>query len=237
MSLPTLNKPTFETDLPSTGEKITFRPFLVEEENILLHAKESGDRVDLIRAIKQVVQNCVTTPDFDADKMSTFDMEWMFVQLRARSINNIVEAIIMDEDDGIEYPLEVDLDKVVIVGDVKNNKVDLVEDPPVGVVMTFPTPAVSEKLKDVLELHQVTYQLVKMCIKEVYDEENVYPWNENSEQEKDKWLKSLSVQSYDKLREYFINMPRMFYEDSYTNSEGTEKKVKFQTLDDFFSWD
>jgi len=237
MPLPTINKPTFETTLPSNGTKIEFRPFLVGEEKILLTAKESGDRIDLIRAIRQVVQNCVLTDPFNSETITTFDLEWLFIQLRAKSVNNIVEIRLQDEDDGEEYTLEVDLDKVEIINEVKTNKVELVEEQPLGMIIHFPTPKISEELKDIQSLHEVTYQLIISCIQEVYDEDNVYPWNENTQKEKEKWIDSLSVESYDKLREFFLNMPRLFLEVSYTNSEEKEKKLTFQTLDDFFSWD
>ena len=108
MALPKIKNPVFSLEVPSTKKEIEFRPFLVKEEKILLIAGESGTTKDIIRAVKQFINNCVLTEDFDIDKLAMFDLEYIFLKIRANSVNNIIEFTVTDEDDGKDYDLSLE---------------------------------------------------------------------------------------------------------------------------------
>lgn len=234
MALPKINTPTFETILPSTGDKIFYRPFLVKEEKILLVAKETGETNEVYNAIKQVINNCVMHDAFNIDMCTTFDLEYLFIKIRSVSVGNIVKFKVEDSDDGIEYDLQLDLNEVeVIMPENVDKKVML--DGDVGLMMRYPTPQVSEKIKDMKDVNDITYQLVKECIESVFDEEEVYAWNQTSEAEKDTFLEMLPVESYKQISKFFQQMPKIEHVVEYTNSNGQKKKAVFRNLNDFFT--
>jgi hypothetical protein len=236
MPLPKIQQPTYELELPSTSEKVEYRSFLVKEEKMLLIARESNERSEIIRALRQIINNCVITPGFNVDTHPTFDLEYIFLQLRCKSVDNFVEIVVNDSEDQQTYKIKVDLSKVQIKRDEKHDHKVKINDK-MGIIMSYPTPVLSEKLKKYNTITEVTYQLVLNCIKEVYDEENVYSWNEHSAKEKEEFLDRLDVESYDKIKGFFATMPTLHHEETYKNSLGNEKKVRFETLEDFFTWD
>ena len=113
MALPKIKQPIFELEIPSTGQKIRYRPFTVAEEKILLVTKESDDVKDMVNAYKAIVNNCCLD-SIDVDKLCSFDLEYFFLNIRSKSVSNIVAARIKDEDDGQTYDIEIDLDKLIV---------------------------------------------------------------------------------------------------------------------------
>jgi hypothetical protein len=233
MSLPKIATPTFELDLPSSG-KIEFRPFLVKEEKILLMARESGDRGDITRALKQIINNCAITEGFDVDKIPLFEMEYIFINLRANSIDDKIRARVIDSDDGKTYEIEVDLKEIKIEGTDPDPTIEIENG--IGVKMKYPTAKLTDELKDVKSITDLNYQIIKNSIEHVYDAEDVYPWTEVTDEEKDEFLNSLNVKAYDKLIEFLDSLPNIKHVVTYENSEGKTKRVVFKTLDDFFTW-
>jgi len=233
MALPKISSPTFETTLPSTGDKIYYRPFLVREEKILLLAKETGETNEVYKAIKQVINNCIMHDSFDIDKCATFDLEYLFIKIRAVSVGNVVKFKVTDSDDGIEYDLELDLNEVeVIKAEDYSNKLELDEN--IGLIMKYPSPAVSDKIKDMTDLTEITYELIKSCIDAVWDENDVYPWDQEPVTEQDQFLEMLPVDHYKKVSSFFQNMPKIEHVVEYENSNGKKKKAVFRNLNDFF---
>ena len=234
--LPKLNQPTFELTLPSNNQTIEYRPFLVKEEKILLTAKEAGTHEDILRAIRTIINNCVITPGFDVDKLPTFDFEYIFINLRSKSVSNMIDVIVTDSTDEADYTISINLDDVEIKRtEGHDTKFQLTKD--VGIIMKYPTPVLSEILRREETIVDLTYKLVEACIDKVYTEEEVYNWADESEEEREEFLGSISVETYEKLKDFFLTMPKLYYETTYTNSKGDEKTVKFQSLDDFFIWD
>ena len=232
--LPKIQSPTFGVTQPSTQKQILLRPFLVKEEKILLMAKESGEKEDIYNAICQIVQNCVIADDFDVNNIPIYDLEWLFIRLRAISVNNIVKFTVEDSDDGIEYNLECNLDDVeVLFPKEHSGKVMLDEE--VGLLLTHPTPTIAEKLKQAETMTDVIYETIKACIVTVFDSEETYEWKDYSDADKDAWLESLGVEAYNSLAMYFQTTPRIEHVVEYENSTGKKKKVVFRTLNDFFS--
>jgi hypothetical protein len=234
MPLPQIAAPTFELIQPSTQETLQYRPFLVKEEKLLLIAKESGDKKDIHNAIKQIVNNCVLKDGFDANHIPIFDMEYIFINIRSKSVSNIVNFKVEDSTDGQEYELEVNLDEVQVVTNEEHTKKIVVNDQ-IGIVMKYPMPEIAERIMEMTSFTNIAYETIMSSIDYVYDEENVYPWNENSKEQKEMFLDSLDTKIYDKLTDFFATMPKIEHIVSYTNSKGEEKKVIFRNLEDFFT--
>jgi hypothetical protein len=236
MGLPKLSHPTFELTLPSSGEKIRYRPFLVKEEKILLIAKESKDESDVIRCVTQIVNNCVLEDGFDIEKLPSFDLEYIFIQLRSKSVGNIIEATVVDTEDNLEYDFTVDLDKIkVIKPEGTSNKIYVDANQKIGVIMRYPTT------KDIVEITKkgtkdIIGDMFMLCVEKVFDDDDVYPWNEHTIEEKTQFFESIDGKKYESIVQFFADSPRIEHVETYTNSKGKEKKVYFRKLDDFFTF-
>lgn len=234
MPLPKIDQPLFDMTIPSTGKKITFRPFLVKEEKILLIAQQSGNDTEIIRAIKQILNNCVQE-ELDLDSLAIFDLEYMFLKLRARSVNNVVKLSYRDTEDGEVYDFEVDLDKIEIQMPEKlNSKIEINKN--VGMTMKYPSASITDRMKDFEnEVELMTFFIVN-CIDTIYDEESVYVVEEFSEDEVTEFLDGLDVKSFEKIREFFENIPRLYHKIEYTNSIESKRTIELTSLKDFFMW-
>lgn len=232
MALPKVNVPTFELTQPSTGLKIQYRPFLVKEEKILLTARESDDVVDHIRAVSQIINNCVISEGFDIDDVPVFDMEYIFVKLRAASIGGTAKFSVNDSTDGKRYDLEMNLEEIEVkFDDEHDKKIQITED--IGMQMKYATPRIAEKVaaskrKDAL------FSTIIECIEFVYDADEVYPWNESTDAEKEDFIENLPVEAYDNIEKFFRTVPKIEHIVTYTNSLEEEKRVVFRSVEDFF---
>lgn len=232
MSLPKINYPLFEVTIPSTDQTIKMRPFLVKEEKLLLMAQSSGNSRDVVLAIKQVVNNCIVDP-IDVEKLTTFDLEYMFVKLRARSINNIIQVTYSDPEDGAQHQVEVNLDEVVIDRDERhNNRVEITDT--MGLILRYPKTDMLKAVDAAASEVDLYFEVVKYCIDKVYDEDNVYEMSESTDQEVDEFVSSLDVNAFKGIQLFLETMPKLRYETSYVNNNGTERKVVLQNLNDFF---
>lgn len=235
MALPKIAAPTFECEQPSTKETISFRPFLVKEEKTLLIARESGERKDIFNSMKKVISSCVLNEDFNVNNIPLFDMEYLFIQIRSKSVDNIIKFQVDDSDDGKTYHLELDLDDVnVEFPENIDNKV-MVNDN-LGFMLKYPTP----ELEDVLDLKltntEIIFQTMNYCIDYIFDEEQVYKWSDSSPSEREEFIDSLPIDAYNKVQEFFDKMPSLHHEIIYKNSEGKTKRVVFRSLEDFFTF-
>lgn len=234
MSLPKIATPTFDLTIPTTGEKIQYRPFKVKEEKILMIAKESGDKADIFNALKQIVNNCVVTEEFDVNKIAMVDMEYIFINLRSKSVSNVVEFQVEDSDDGITYDLVLNLDEVEVSTDPKHDKKIMVNDD-VGIMMKYPTPEISDKIINMKSVADITFETINECVDTVFDADDVYSWDGTSEEDKNYFIEEMPVEIFNKIKEFFETAPSIEHIVKYTNSNGKEKMVIFRDLDDFFS--
>jgi len=237
MALPKIAAPTFELTQPSTGKKLQYRPFLVKEEKILLMARESGDKSDIYRAIKQIINNCVNEEGFDVDEIPLTDMEYIFIQLRSKSIDNMIKFQIRDEDDGETYEIEVDLDEVEIQFPKEKHDGIIQIDETHGVKMKHPSASISDSLSELETINDVMNQMVFDCIECVFDKEKTYLWEKETREEKLKFIDSLPVDAYSRIEEFFETAPYIEHIATYKNKKGEEKKIAFRTLNDFFTLD
>ena len=236
MALPRIDKPLFDLEVPSQDRTVKSRPFVVREEKILLTAQQSGQEKDIILAIKQVLQNCVQEDKFDVDTLTTFDLEFMFLKLRARSVNNIIEVSYRDNEDEKVYDLTIDLDEVEMLkrGDPKANNIKV--DDKIGIIMKYPTVTILDNAPENATTAELVDYLVTSCVDSIYDEDSVYPAKDVTEKELHEFLDSLDVESFNKIREFFDSLPTMYHKIEYTNSLGNKREIELTTLSDFFMW-
>lgn len=237
MALPRLSHPTFTLKLPSTKQEIVYRPFLVKEEKILLIAQQSGETKDVIRALKQVIKNCIVTENVDIDTFTTFDLEYFFLRLRARSVNNIVQLVYRDGEDKLEYKFDIDLDTIEVVANPEHsNVVYLSEDmqlvlkyPQLDLMDLVPAKGKVEFTFDVLE-----NCLDKLVVKQGPDEE-VILFSEQTKTEVQEFMASLSIAAFKQIQKFFDTMPRLEHIINYTNKMGRKQRIELRKLDDFFT--
>jgi hypothetical protein len=233
MALPKIQTPVFDIVIPSLNKAIEFRPFIVKEEKILLMAQQSTDQRDIVRAIKQIITNCCLDTSISVNQFTTTDLEYVFLKLRAKSVNNIIAIEYTDEEDGKMYKFDVDLDEVNVTKpkDVNNN-IKINDD--IGIIMCYPSAAIIDQIETFKDEVEILNFFIKKCIVEIYDEENVYPANEHTDQELQDFIDGMDVMSFDKIREYLDSAPKLNHVIKYTNSLGNEKEFVMDNLRDFF---
>lgn len=221
--------------IPSQDKVVKFRPFLVKEEKILLIAQQSDTDRDIILAIKQILNNCILDADFDVDSLATFDLEYMFLKLRARSVNNVIEVSYRDLEDDKVYTFEIDLDEVEIQKtETQSNKIKINDE--IGMIMKYPSVQTINNIPENATGTDVVEYLVRSCIDKIYDEDNVYIVAEEPEAEVQAFIDNLDVETYDKIRQFFSDLPKMYHKIEYKNSLGNERSIELTSLRDFFTW-
>lgn len=234
MPLPKLNYPIFELTLPSNNTQIKYRPFLVKEEKILLMAQTSEEPADIVNSIRQVINNCILTEGINVEDLTTFDLEYLFIKIRSKSVNNVITLTYRDLEDEQKYTVEVDLDQIEIIKDPNHsNKIEISDT--MGMIMRYPKADLSKSLQLIDGEMEVFFEVLKSCIESIYDETTVYKPEEYSKEEFDEFVQSLSVDSFKQIQTFFNTMPRLHYEVKYTNSLGKEKVIPLTNLNDFFT--
>ena len=226
MSLPKVKHPTFTTKITSTGAKLTIRPFTVQEEKILLMARESSDTLETLNSVKQIINNCVVTENFDVNKLATFDVEFLILQLRAKSTGETVDVVYTFGDEKI--PVTINLDEVKVVFNEAHTKKFMITDT-IGVVMSYPSLNIAlsgEEKEDY-------FKRIVECIESVYDDDNVY--DEFTATEMEEFLLQLPNKSLEKILEFFNTMPKLEHKLTIKNSKGEEKEIVLRGLSDFFT--
>lgn len=232
MALPALASPEFMTEIPSTKQQIKFRPFLVREEKILYMALEGQDTKEIENAIVTILSNCILDT-VDINKLTLFDIEYLFLQLRGKSVGEKVELMLSHSDENNECQhktkLEVDLDSIKIQGEVSDGKLML--DDKIGVKVRYPyindASLVGKNESDV-------FSTMSIFVEYVFDKDNVY--NDFSKEEMNEWLESLSQTQFRKLIEFFENVPKLAHDVEWTCPECKQKdSIKLEGLQSFFT--
>jgi hypothetical protein len=233
MKLPKIDQPIFEMKIPSSEKPVRYRPYLCKEEKLLLIAQESRDDADVVRAIKQILTNCVIEDWFDVDDLTTFDMEYMFLKLRAKSVDNIVKISIQDADDEEVYPFEVNLDEVEMLQPSEvSNTIQINEE--LGMKLRYPSTTILDTLPEGSNQADVAEHLIINCIDVIFDNDNVYPINELGKDELTEFIDNLPVSAMNNISNFFKSMPRMHYKIEYTNKLDMKKEIHLRSLSDFF---
>ena len=174
MALPVLNTPEFETTIPSTNQKINFRPFLVKEEKILFMALQGNDPSEMSTAVQRVLQSCITTPDVDVSSFATFDLEYLFLKLRAKSVGEVIDLKLKHSQGECthihQHSINIDDINVVFPDDL-DNKIQITDQ--VGLVLKYPSVQLATLVPDTDEMDSMI-QFIAGCVDMVYDSDNVY---------------------------------------------------------------
>jgi hypothetical protein len=233
MPLPKTKHPLFETKVPSTGKPLYYRQMLVRDEKILLIAKASEDETDIYRAVKQVVNNCIMD-EHDVDKFTTFDIEYLFLKIRAVSIGNLIELAFNDNGDKKEYKFMIDIEDVKIVYPEDVDKMVEVDEDTI-IQLRYPPATLFDDERAVGDSDDSYEFIASKCIDKVFHGDDVYLGDDCSDEELLEYIKDLSSKSYKKVRDFITNMPRLSYVIEYQNTEGTERRIPLTTLTDFFT--
>ena len=237
MALPKLNAPTYELEMPSTDEKVSYRPFLVKEEKILLIALESGKPEEIITAVKDIVSEC-TFNKLDVASLPMFDIEYMFLNIRAKSVGEISKLKIKCPDDNKTFAdVEIDLSAVnVEVGEGHTNKIELTDD--MGIIMTYPgIETFKHKGLQALTAENMI-EVISACILQIYENkgEKVYNAKDQTEKELVEFIEQLNTKQFKEIQKFFDTMPRLKHTIKVTNPKTkVESDVTLQGLNDFFA--
>lgn len=238
--LPIINSPVFDVILPVSKKAISYRPFLIKEQKVLLMAAETEDKDFLIRNIKEIIKNCCITP-IDFDKLPTIDVEFLFLQLRARSVGEVVETKYrcenyVEEKEGpcwnlmdVSYNiLETTIDAENYIDDIKLTNT-------VGVKMKFPDYNSVRNIAESKPESEIIFEVIKNCIDYIYDENNVYYISETPEEEVDTFLESLNIEQFQNIQKYFDCLPTLEKKINVTCSKcNFEHEIVIKGIKNFF---
>ena len=233
MALPKLSHPTFELEIPSTKQKIRYRPFLVKEEKILLIAQQSNDPKDVVYAVKQVLQNCSLDP-IDVDDLTTFDIEYFFIKLRSKSVNNLVKLKYRDLEDELIYDFEVDLEQLEMTFDPEHESTIQINDNTI-LFLKYPKMNMVGDIDKVENETDLVFEILRNCLDKIVQGSETYEIKDSTKEEIDEFILSLDVSTFNKVQNFFNTMPKLKHDIIYTNSLGNERKITLQNLNDFFT--
>ena len=239
MALPKIEVPTYELTLPSEDKKIKYRPFLVREEKILYIAMETGQNKEMINALKDVVGAC-TFDVLNVDRLPIFDVEYLFLQIRAKSVSEITKFRAICPDDGKTYvETEVDLTKVEVqVDDEHTNRIMLESERNLGLVLKYPTLKnydVGRGL-DNIEIDKV-FNILIDCIDHIFEGDKIYPAKDTSKQELKEFIEGLPQDAFTRIKSFFDTMPKLKHEVEVTNpNTNVTSKIVLTGIADFFGY-
>jgi hypothetical protein len=237
MALPILETQSYELTLPSADVKVKYRPFLVKEEKVLLQALESEDQKQIVNALKEIVSAC-TFGSLNVDDLPTFDLEFIFLQIRAKSVGEVAKLKVLCPDDKKTYAdIEIDLSKVEVqVDDSHTNNIVIDENKKIGMIMKYPTlGSVDPSMDFTKEQTNKIFQLIGNSIYQVYEGDKIYSTTDYTKEELNKFIESLSTKSFGDIQNFYNTMPKLIHEVEIENPKTKVKsKVTLQGLTDFF---
>ncbi|MGYP001465834576 len=232
MNLPVLNTPTYEMEIPSTGEKIKYRPFLVKEQKLLMMAQESGDEAAQMRTVGEIVKNCTFNKIDKPDTMATFDIEYMFLMTRAQSVGSKIPMTVTCPDDGetkVEHEINIDEIKVKKT-DGHTNVIMLTDD--IGITMKYPNLDMVKKFTNTANITEVSFEMIKSCIQNIFDKDQVY--DEMSDKDLQSFIEQMNTEQFEKLTQFFDTMPKLSHTFKVKNpNTGVESDIVLEGLDSF----
>lgn len=238
MPLPKISTPTYELELPSSGKKIKYRPFLVKEEKILIIAMESEDNKAITNAIKDVLSACILTRGVKVDELSTFDIEYLFLNTRGKSVGEEVEVMITCPDDGkTQVPTVIVLDEIKVQIDEEHNKDIKLDD---TLVLRMKYPSMSQFIKNNFSLSDdigvaQTFELIGSCIEQIYSDDESWSATDCTKKELNEFVESLNSKQFKEVEKFFETMPKLSHTITVKNpNTGVESDVVLEGLSAFF---
>ena len=238
MSLPKIKIPFFDSEIPSNGTKIKYRPFLMKEEKILLIASSGNSTKEIISSLYQVINNCIVQSNgkpINIDKLTTFDLEFLFLKIRSKSVDNVVNLKYHDAEDGETRSFTINLDDVKLVTNQNNNHNIKVNDE-VSLIMAYPTAKMMMDLSnESISESDMNDIMLRSSIKEIYTSDTSYLAQESTKEELDEFIDSLPSHVFKDIQKFFDTMPKLYYKIEYTNNKGTARIIELSSLEDFFT--
>lgn len=240
MPLPKIATPQYTLDLPSTGKSIKYRPFLVKEEKILILALESEDVIQITSAIKQILKDCIITKGIKVEELPTFDIEYIFLNVRAKSVGEAIELIVTCSDDGTtEVPVKVYIDEIQVQKD-PNHSTDInLGD---GLVLRMKYPSLNEFVKNNFDFSsndvssiEKSFDIVSSCIDMVFNADESWAAADCTKKELNDWIETLTSQQFQEVEKFFNTMPKLAHTFKVTNpNTEKESEVTLEGLTSFF---
>lgn len=237
MALPTLSTPTYELEVPSTKKKIKYRPFLVKEEKILLLAMETEDEKQMANAVKTILSNCIQTPRFKVDSLALFDIEYIFLNIRGKSVGETVDLqITCPDDDQTVVDVSINLDDIKVQKNGEHTNILKMNDD-VSVVMKYPSMDlfIKNNMNDSGSEVDDVFEIASMCIDQIVDGEEVYEASNSSKQEITDFLEGMDTKQFLMVQKFFETMPKLSHTVKVTNPNTKVKSdVVIEGLASFF---
>ena len=234
MALPKLASAKYELTVPSTGDKVEFRPFLVKEEKVLLMAQTTGSVKDQITAIQDIVKSC-TFDKVDAKNVPFFDLEYIFLQLRAKSVGETSKlSVTCPDDEETKVQVDINLSEIECVRNVEHtDTIDLGNN--IGIKMKYPQLDIMREAEGVEKDPSKAFDVVKQCIAQIYDADNVYDRKDMDEKELNDFIESMSHGQFEKIQQFFQTMPRVKKIVKVKNPKtGVQSDVVLEGMSSFF---
>tara|TARA_B100000925_G_scaffold280111_1_gene250532 strand:+ start:762 stop:1478 length:717 start_codon:yes stop_codon:yes gene_type:complete len=238
MPLPKISTPTYELVLPSSGKKIKYRPFLVREEKVLIVAMESEDETQIATAVKDVIKNCIITRGVKVDDFATFDIEYVFLNIRGKSVGEDVEVLVTCPDDGeTQVPTVISLDDIKVLTNKEHNK-DIVLDDELTLRMKY--PSMGEFVKTNFSGEEITvegtFDLIASCVEQVFNEEESWSASDCTKKEMTEFLEQLSSKQFKEIEKFFETMPKLSHTVKVKNpNTGVDNEILLEGLNAFFA--
>ena len=239
MPLPKVSTPTYELEIPSIKKTVKYRPFLVKEEKILIIAMESEDPKQITEAVKDVISNCIITKGVKVDSLATFDIEYLFLNIRGKSVGETAEVLITCQDDGeTQVPVTINLDDIKVEVS-KEHTSDIKLDDNLSVRMKY--PSIQEFIKNnFIRNDQIsvddTFGVITSCIEQIYNEEESWSASDCTKKELTDFLESLSSKQFKNIEKFFETMPKLSHTINVKNpNTDVENKIVLEGLTSFFA--
>ena len=239
MPLPKISTPIYEMEIPSLKKKIRYRPFLVKEEKILIIALESEDSKQIANAVKNVISNCILSKGIKVEDLSTFDIEYLFLNIRGKSVGETVDVLITcPDDETTQVPMSINLDEINVEVDPKHSR-DIKLDDTLSLRMRY--PSMTEFIKNNFDSGDGvsvddTFDLIISCIDQIYSEEESWTASDSTKKELLEFVEQLSSKQFKEVEKFFETMPKLSHTIKVKNpSTGIESDVVLEGLTSFFA--
>lgn len=239
MPLPKISVPHYEIELPSTGQTVKFRPFLVREEKLLVLALESEDTKEITTAMKTVLKNCIETKGIKVETLPTFDIEYLFLNIRAKSVGEDIEVNIICPDDGeTEVPVKISVDDIKVTKNENHTKQIKVDE---NIMMEMKYPSLDQFIKNNFDLAaqnnlDQSFDLIASCIDKIYTEDEAWSTSDVTKKELMDFLDQMNKAQFDQIETFFDTMPKLSHTIKVTNpNTKVESEVVLEGLASFFS--
>ena len=241
MPLPKINTPTYELVLPSSGKKIKYRPFLVREEKILIMALETEDQKQSTRAGIDILSSCIITKGIKLDKLATFDIEYLFLNVRSKSVGEQIEVnVTCPDDEKTSVPITIDIDSIKIEKDKKHTNIVKLDD---SLSLKLRYPSMEQFISTNFESAEesgneikTTLDMIISCIDNIFNDEESWPASESTKKELGEFLDQLNTKQFKLIEDFFATMPKLTHTLKVKNPKtNVESTVKLEGLASFFT--